>query len=180
VKNLQNWVKGTASISRHESAYLDQDEDMANLTGAADSALVLIEDAMGDVVFCLGRCFRRVCDTLRNSRPCSNHPCQMFPTSCTKRGHKLTADEHISIMGPSMSIVCRALTTWLATIALMVPVIVLSNISSSSSRLTTIALSAGFFLTALSLFTRARTVEIFTAGARYAYAQSWNTQLQVC
>ena len=66
-----------------------------------------------------------------------------------------------------MHIVSRALTTWLATIALMVPVIVLSNITSSSGRLVTIAVSAGLFLTAVSLFTRARTVEIFTAGARY-------------
>ena len=44
IKSLQKWVKGTISISRNESAYLEQGEDMANLTGAADSALALIED----------------------------------------------------------------------------------------------------------------------------------------
>ena len=69
IKNLQKWVKGTASISRHESAYLEQDEDMANLTGAADSALALIEDAMGDIIFFLRRCFRRVGSTSRSSTP---------------------------------------------------------------------------------------------------------------
>jgi hypothetical protein len=83
-----------------------------------------------------------------------------------KRGHTPAAEQHILLLGPVMYVVCRALTTWLATIVLMVPVIVLSNISSSAGRLITIALSAGLFLTAVSLFTKARTVEIFTAGAR--------------
>lgn len=83
-----------------------------------------------------------------------------------KRGHKPTADEHIFLLGPRMTVVSRALTTWLATTVLMVPVIILNNISSSSGRLVTIALSGGLFLTAVSLFTRAKTVEIFTAGAR--------------
>ena len=83
-----------------------------------------------------------------------------------KRSHKPTADEHIFLLDPCMTVLSRALTTWLATTVLMVPVIALSNISSSSGRVVTIALSAGLFLTAVSLFTRARTVEIFTAGAR--------------
>jgi hypothetical protein len=83
-----------------------------------------------------------------------------------KRGHKPDGEKHVLLLGPVMYVVCRALTTGLATIVLMVLVIVLSNISSSTGRLITIALSAGLFLTAVSLFTKARTVEIFTAGAK--------------
>ncbi|KAF2820163.1 hypothetical protein CC86DRAFT_374406 [Ophiobolus disseminans] len=74
VKNLQKWVKGTASISRREFAYLEQGEDVVNLTGASDSALALIEDTVGDAIFFIGRCFRRI-----------------FPAACTKRKHALTA-----------------------------------------------------------------------------------------
>jgi hypothetical protein len=58
------------------------------------------------------------------------------------------------------------ITTWLATIILLVPVIILYNISNPIGRLVTSVVSAGVFLSILSLFTKARTVEVFTAGAR--------------
>lgn len=60
VKTLRKWIKGTASISRDESAYLEHEQDIANLTGATDSALSMIEDTVGDVVFFISRCFREV------------------------------------------------------------------------------------------------------------------------
>lgn len=171
--NLRTWINGTASISRHESTYLQYEDDMVNLTGASDSALSFIEDAVGDIFFFIERCCRKV-SIHRNFTPILMTTSQIWPTLKMKRRHKLTADEHIFLLGPYLYTLSRALTTWLATLVLMVPVIILSNISSSASVLVTIALSAGFFLTALLLFTKARTTEIFTAGARYGKtARSW-------
>jgi hypothetical protein len=83
-----------------------------------------------------------------------------------KRRHKLTSDEHIFLPGPYLHTLSRALSSWLATAVLMTPVVVLCNISSAAGRLVTIAISAVFFLCAVSLFTKAKTMEIFTAGAR--------------
>lgn len=49
---------------------------------------------------------------------------------------------------------------------LLVPIFILCNISGSIGRLVTIALSAGLLLAAISFFAKARTMEIFVAGAR--------------
>ncbi|KAF2184808.1 hypothetical protein K469DRAFT_708576 [Zopfia rhizophila CBS 207.26] len=151
LNNLKKWIKGTASISRQESAYLESEEDLINLTGSRDIALTFVEDLIGDCIFVIERGIRRI-----------------SPSGYIKRRHKLTADEHIFLLGPRLSTFCRILTTWVATVVLLVPIFVLSHISNSAWRLVTIALSAGLLLTIVSIFTKARTMEIFTAGASYA------------
>jgi hypothetical protein len=77
-----------------------------------------------------------------------------------------TLDENIFIPTPSLRRFSRTLTTLLATLILLTPVVILSGISSQTARLATVFLSAAFFLSAVSLFTDAKTVELFTAGAR--------------
>ena len=49
---------------------------------------------------------------------------------------------------------------------LLVPVILLYNISSTEGRLITIVLAAGVLLAFVSMFTKARTVETVAFGAR--------------
>lgn len=58
--------------------------------------------------------------------------------------------------------------TWLTTLILLVPVIILYCLSNGSSKLVTIALASGAFLLTLSTFTKARMFELFTAGAACA------------
>jgi hypothetical protein len=130
-----------------------------------------MESIVEDCVFWLNTRLRRV---ITEQNPPSflgpNYPLtntsQHFPKASGKRRHKITADEHIFLPGPRLRRFSRALTTWLATLILLVPVVVLYSISSSAARLVGVVLSAGFFLSAVSLFTNARTVELFAAGAR--------------
>lgn len=58
--------------------------------------------------------------------------------------------------------------TWLTTLILLVPVIILYCLSNGSSKLVTIVLASRAFLLTLSKFTKARMFELFTAGAAYA------------
>jgi hypothetical protein len=83
-----------------------------------------------------------------------------------RRQDRNLRDTHILILGPSWRRACRAITTWLATVILLVPVIILDNISSFGGRIVTIVLSAGLFLSTVSHLTKAGTVDIFITGAR--------------
>ncbi|KAF1984419.1 hypothetical protein K402DRAFT_422935 [Aulographum hederae CBS 113979] len=118
---------------------------------STDNAITLITHAIEDCLIYVETFIRR-----------------FSPTRCVRRKSKFTADEHIHLPSPRLCIMSRSLATWLATLALLIPIIILANVSSSAGRLVTIALSAGFFLSVLSLFTEAGTKEIFTAGASYA------------
>lgn len=69
---------------------------------------------------------------------------------------------------PRLRRVSRMISTWLATLCLLVPVVILYNVSNSIGRLAITVVSAGLFLSVLSLFTKAKTVEVFAAGASYA------------
>ena len=60
----------------------------------------------------------------------------------------------------------RVLTTWIATTLLLTPVIILYVVSNPKVRLAIIALAAGFFLSIVSVFTKARTIEVIVMGAR--------------
>jgi hypothetical protein len=71
-----------------------------------------------------------------------------------RRQDRNLRDTHILILGPSWRRACRAITTWLATVILLVPVIILDNISSFGGRIVTIVLSAGLFLSTVSHLTK--------------------------
>jgi hypothetical protein len=91
---------------------------------------------------------------------------QYLPWRCKARLTKASRDGNILILGPWLRSISRSITTWLATLALLVPVIVLNSIASSEGRLATIVLSSGIFLSLVSLFTKASTIDIFITGAR--------------
>jgi hypothetical protein len=79
----------------------------------------------------------------------------------------LTRDTNIFFMGPHLRSVSRTVTSFLASGILLTPVIVLVCVKSALWRLAIIAIAVLFFLSALSTWTKARTIEIVAAGARY-------------
>lgn len=89
MKSLRKWIKGTASISRSESAYLEHEQDIVNLTGATDSALSMIEDTVGDVIFFMERCFRRLC----RPPPCFDE-CQRSEIDLPNRLHEASTQTY--------------------------------------------------------------------------------------
>ena len=79
----------------------------------------------------------------------------------------ISSDEHIFIFEPRFRTICRVITGWLTTALLLIPVVMLANVSSLGLRLGIIFLACGIYLFALVLLTKARTLEVFIAGARY-------------
>jgi len=60
----------------------------------------------------------------------------------------------------------RVLITWIATALLFTPVIILYVVANPKVRLAIITLAAGFCLSIVSIFTKARTIEVIVTGAR--------------
>ncbi|CAG8973488.1 hypothetical protein HYALB_00002813 [Hymenoscyphus albidus] len=148
--SLNNWVEGTSCLARQDSSYLDHKDDLMNLTGPVDNAITRTESVVEDSMFGLRYYLLRY-----------------TPLSKMKQTQNFTGDEHILLLGPKWRRFCRDITTWLATMVLIIPVVLLDNIASSTGRLITIVISSGFFLSVLSLLTEASTVDIFIPGASY-------------
>ena len=53
IQSLQNWVHGTSSLARQETAYLERRADLANFTGSADNAITRMESKVEDCAFWL-------------------------------------------------------------------------------------------------------------------------------
>lgn len=151
IQNLSNWTQSTSSISRQETAYLKQRPDLVNLARATDNALTWTEWLAEDCTIWLRSLFRRCvcCGRQRDS-------------------HKNTSEDLIFLPGPILCRLSRTLATWVTTLILLIPVVILYNLSNGVSRLITIILASGFFLSAVSVFTKAKTIELFIAGASYA------------
>ena len=73
---------------------------------------------------------------------------------------KTTDDEQLFFFGSALKVFSRILTTVLTSVLIMVPVIILFNLSSPVARLLTMLFAGFSFLTLVSVFTTARTVEI--------------------
>lgn len=150
--SIRNWLDGTGCIARDETAFLSHGDDVANLTGTLDSAVDNVE------IF-IERAACRLSVPLRKLS---------FVPEALKPGRgDLTQDANIFFAGPRLRSFSRAVTSWVAAAILLAPVIVLFCIQDALWRLITITLAVLFFLSALSTWTKARTIEVVTAGARY-------------
>jgi hypothetical protein len=163
ITSIKNWLNGTGSIARAETNFLEHQHDMANLTGALDSAVNYIEIIVERLAFRLAARIRKV---------------KFLPEAFKPGRGDLTQDSHIFFAGPRLRSFSRAVTSWIAATILLAPVVVLFCIRDAMWRLVTITVAVLCFLSALSTWTKARTIEIVTAGARYvfaAYLESANT-----
>jgi hypothetical protein len=155
IASIKNWLDGTGSIARAETDFLEHQHDMVNLTGALDSAVNYIEILVEKLPKRLAAHVRKV---------------KYLPEVLKPGRSDLTQDPHIFFAGPLLRSFSRAVTSWVAAAILLAPVVVLFCIQDALWRLITITVAILFFLTALSTWTKARTIEVVTAGARYAFA----------
>lgn len=51
INSINNWIDGTGSIARMESAFLQRPDDMSNLIGTPDSAVSYIEIAVEKIAY---------------------------------------------------------------------------------------------------------------------------------
>lgn len=62
IESLKNLVEGTSSISRLKSAYLEEHDDLLNLTVMVENAMTRIEGLFKNVIIFSGGCCRKVSD----------------------------------------------------------------------------------------------------------------------
>ncbi|KAF2474455.1 uncharacterized protein BDR25DRAFT_216047, partial [Lindgomyces ingoldianus] len=136
ISSLKNWLECVGSISMYETTYLDNYADRLNITATLEDCLSWIDLTLPKVY----------------------HP----------RRHKFSGQspQELLILGPKARMLCRVLPTWLATTLLLIPVIILYVVSNPKVRLAIIALAAEFFLSNVSVFAKARTIEVILTGAR--------------
>ncbi|KAF1992972.1 hypothetical protein P154DRAFT_591726, partial [Amniculicola lignicola CBS 123094] len=158
--SIKNWLNGTGSIARAETNFLEHQHDMANLTGALDSAVNYIETFVERLAERLAAHIRKV---------------KFLPEALKPGRGDLTQDPHIFFAGPCLSSFSRVVTSWVAAAILLAPVVVLFCIQDALWRLITITVAGLVFLSALSTWTKARTIEIITAGARYVFTVYLNS-----
>lgn len=150
VTSLKNWVHGNSCIARSETTYLNQRDDLASLTAAHDDTIFQTESILED--------FLVWWDTWMRPRFCSR----------SRRNHKYTTDPHIFIFGPCLQRVSRGLIAWVTILTLLVPIAILNSLGQLVGRFITIIIAVGVVVFAMSLLTRARTLEVFMAGTAYA------------
>ncbi|KAI8941754.1 hypothetical protein NX059_002958 [Plenodomus lindquistii] len=155
ITSIQNWLNGNGSISTAETTFLSHNHDMANLAGALDSAVNYIEILVEKAAFRLSVHIRKV---------------RFLPEALKPGRSDLTQDPHIFFAGPRLRSFSRAVTSWVAAAILLAPVIVLFCLKDTLWRLVTITIAVLTFLSTLSTWTKARTIEVVTAGARTRYS----------
>ena len=149
--SIQNWLAGTGSIASAETTFLSHSDDLANLTGVPDSAVNYIDVLVADLIIYF----------ISPIRKC-------LPKALVPGRIDVTEDPHVFIPGPRLRSFSRAVTSWIAAAILLAPVVVLFCVQDAVGRLVTITVAVLFFLSALSTWTKARTIEVVTAGASYA------------
>ncbi|KAF2785960.1 hypothetical protein K505DRAFT_400440 [Melanomma pulvis-pyrius CBS 109.77] len=144
VSNLQNWIKGTGCLARHETNYLNYSDDLFCVASMDDTVMIWLET----LVECM---FTRVRQYFQKSRHLN-----------------ISRDPNVHITPkPSITRVARVLMTPFIATLLLAPVIVCNCLSSLIARLFTIVIAATMFIAILSGSTKAKTVELVVAGATY-------------
>ena len=78
----------------------------------------------------------------------------------------ISKDSRVFIFsGPLLNNVVRILIVWLIVVLLLVPILIILAISNVWLRMLLIIVASGSFISALSAMTKARTGELFLAGA---------------
>ncbi|KAJ4387291.1 hypothetical protein N0V93_007880 [Gnomoniopsis smithogilvyi] len=148
IENLKRWTDGTGCISRKETEYLEKGNDLANLIGSFDSALVYSESIVEDCTSWFSQCVSNYIPGLRRRKHGSNNK--------------------IWMLGPQLQRFSRILAVVGAIATIWTPALILPSVHGLAGRLLGSLVSASIFMSVLSFFTKASTMEIVSAGASYA------------
>ncbi|KAF8862660.1 hypothetical protein BDZ45DRAFT_584922 [Acephala macrosclerotiorum] len=144
VKSIQTWVNGTACLSREETAFLAQKQDLMAVARPVDSVLSRVQVILFIMI-------RPLWPTLRSSHfNVSRDPNVFIPSSPLGRR------------------VGQSILASFATVVLTIPVIIINLLDSSGARLGMAVAASALFVFMLSFLMHAQTKELFLAGATYA------------
>ncbi|KAK3343400.1 hypothetical protein B0T25DRAFT_554244 [Lasiosphaeria hispida] len=143
--SLQNWTEATGSVARAELAYLDKADDLLCLATQTDDILVCLELLLERAVIWVAELFG-------------------MEVRCG-----VSRDPNVYIFsGTAISRTAHALVAWLVILLLLIPVIAINALESTLLRLILIVLAAAMAVMLFAVLTRARTWEMFLAGATYS------------
>ncbi|KAF2495500.1 hypothetical protein BU16DRAFT_561784 [Lophium mytilinum] len=154
IANLENWIDSTGCLARQETAYLGKGEDLATLASPADRALNAFEGPIEGFLIWIATKFNKV----------------WLPLESENASPRLQVSRDPNVHIFSSALVARLgrfLVASLLVLLLLIPVIIVNAIDSVALRLLVIAISSTIFIIVLSMLTKARTGEIFVAGATF-------------
>ncbi|KAJ0130257.1 hypothetical protein HZ326_16466 [Fusarium oxysporum f. sp. albedinis] len=144
VTNLRNWVHGNGCLARAETAYLEQGEDLVSVTTQEDNAMSWLEALVEHAYVKFGAHFQ----TQESRQPSRDPNVHIFPPSSIGRAVRILLAPFIAIL-------------------LLTPVVICNFVGSLTARLIIVIFATSGFITVLSSFSKARTIELTVAGATY-------------
>ncbi|KAI2464030.1 hypothetical protein F4781DRAFT_440014 [Annulohypoxylon bovei var. microspora] len=140
VSSIENWLDGNGCIAREETQFLSHEDDLLTVGPLDDGVLHWLETV---VTTCLALFSKGHQDNKSD-----DSMVHIFPRTFTNK-------------------VTRLLLTPLVIFFLLVPVMICNALSSSTSRLIILILAAVTFITAMSLLTKSKTIDLATCSATY-------------
>ncbi|KAJ5025054.1 hypothetical protein J3E73DRAFT_192415, partial [Bipolaris maydis] len=146
ITNIRNWVNETGCITKSEMDYLNSPMDLMSVgASTTDGALSQLKDPVEDLVKCY-----------------IDHDVQGLRS-------KVSQDPRIFILLEGWAnAISRLIMSCLLGLAIIVPVIVVERINKLVPRIVASFFGTTAFIALLSFVTKAKTVEMFIAGATYA------------
>ncbi|KAH9995156.1 hypothetical protein F4779DRAFT_631706 [Xylariaceae sp. FL0662B] len=144
--NVQNWMKSTGQIPRSEAAYLWQEDLVTIGETNRDPTSPILQDLIEDTIIWLSK--------LAKSTP--------FHRAVSR-------DPHIHIFSSSMlGNFSKFIITLLLLLMLFIPVVISVSIRNTAARICVAMIACCIFIIALAMVAKAKTSELFVAGATYS------------
>lgn len=189
VRSVQRWIEGKACIAREETAYLNYTHDLMRAVNLQDNCIGRLEPVLERIVISMYKLLGKVkftnlfsmsntivsmyglvirfktsqiCSQARTRAAMTDYPVPQRPSMASSR------DKDIYALPTShLNRAARSLVAWLIVLLLLAPVAIISAIHSGGLRMLVVVIASAFFITVLSALTRAKTGEMFVAGATY-------------
>ncbi|KAI1376850.1 hypothetical protein F4677DRAFT_76026 [Hypoxylon crocopeplum] len=142
-ESLHNWLGGTGSLARDETAYLTHRHELVSLAPTGDAAVSQLETWVEDKLIHFGFLQSRL--------------------------HASSADSNVFChSGSLIKQLAKSLLLVLITLLLMMPIIICNILTTTTARIVIVMASTITYLLILSGLTRSKTMELILAGATYA------------
>ncbi|KIW77439.1 hypothetical protein Z517_09885 [Fonsecaea pedrosoi CBS 271.37] len=145
ISSLDHWVDGNACLARDETAYLLRPRDLVSIAPLPDDAVARVESWLADRLMHCWKDFREL------------------------PFHNVSRDPNVYICTSSaLTRATRFLIAVLLILLLLIPMVICSAQKNMTARIVVVGVAASLFIAIVSVVIKARSIEIFMAGATYA------------
>ncbi|TPX13063.1 uncharacterized protein E0L32_006489 [Thyridium curvatum] len=151
VASLQNWLESTGCLVRHETSYLERENDLVSLATSDDVALKRLEDFIEDRLIQYYKGFRST---------------KAWPQ---RLGFDASTNPDIYLYtGSLIKSIAKGMMVLIMCFLLLTPVVICILVDRTATRISIIFMSTALFLGVLAWLTRSRMIELILAGATFA------------